>query len=109
MKKREFTVDAKSKADLVVAGDLLLELLDVSNELLARALEEKVAVDEPSGVGKADELHELGEEGDTVDGTDNGVTEPESDDGTTRVDTDGGLVLNPAGSQIKKRINRNRE
>ena len=76
-----------------LTGDLLLELLNVGDQLLARRLEEQVPVGEPAGVAEADELKELGEEGDVVERADDGGRQPDGKQRADRVDDDRGLVL----------------
>jgi len=65
-------------------------------------LEEKVAVDEPSGVSKSDELHDLGKQRHGVDGADDDGGQPKSEDGAAGICDDGGLVLDgvPLGFQV---------
>jgi len=65
-------------------------------------LEEKVAVDEPSGVSKTDDLHDLWKQRHGVDGADDDGGQPKSDDGAAGVCDDGGLVLDgvPLGFQV---------
>ena len=46
---------------LELAGDLVLEGVELIHELLAGILVEHVPVHEPGGVAEADELHHLGE------------------------------------------------
>ena len=78
---------------LELAGDLVLEGVELLDELLAGVLVEHVAVHEPGGVAEADELHHLGEDGDGVDGADDGAGEPDEGGGAGDVGDDGGLVL----------------
>lgn len=78
---------------LELAGDLVLEGVELLDELLAGVLEEHVAVHEPGGVAEADELHHLGEDGDGVDGADDGAGEPDDAGGAGDVGDDGRLVL----------------
>ncbi len=56
-------------------------------------LEEEVLVGEPGGVSQADELEDLWEKGQVVDGADDGVDDDERDDGSSSVDEGLRLVL----------------
>lgn len=87
---------------LLVTRDLLLELLDVSHKLLAGGLEEEVAVCEPGRVAETHKLEHLGEQGDAVEGVDDGGGQPDRGEGGHRVDNEGGLVLHLLPLQLKK-------
>ena len=51
----------ETKTRLELAGNLVLEGVELLDELLAGVLEEHVPVHEPGRVAEADELHHLGE------------------------------------------------
>jgi hypothetical protein len=88
---------------LQVSRDLLLQGLNVLNELLARRFEEKVPVGKPSRVAKADELEKLGEEGESVDGVDDGARQPDGRESSNRVDDESRLVLDLLPLQKSKK------
>lgn len=98
--KKRFSKRKKTPANL--RGDLLLELLDVGQQLLAARLEEQVAVDEPRGVAEADELEQLGQQRHGVDGANDGGREPQEDDGAAGVEEGRGLVLNGVPLRLEK-------
>lgn len=92
---------------LQVSGDLLLQGLNVLNKLLTGRLEEEVSVGKPSRVAKADELEKLGEEGESVDGVDDGARQPDGGESSNGVDDESGLVLDLLPLQkIKKMRNK---
>jgi len=78
---------------LQISADLLLQLLNVSQEFLTAGLEEEVTVSEPSTVSETYQFEELWEERDVVESTNNGGGEPEGDNSCRGIDDDSGLVL----------------
>ena len=78
---------------LELAGHLVLEGIELLDELGAGVLVEHVPVHEPGRVSEADELHHLGEDGDGVDGADDGAGEPHERRAAGDVGDHRGLVL----------------
>lgn len=89
-----------SNYSLQVSADLLLQLLNVSQELLTAGLKEEVTVSEPSTVSQTHQLEELWEQRDAVEGTDDGGGEPDGDESSRCVDNDAGLVLDLVPLQL---------
>lgn len=94
-KKKHVIFKSKEKKTQIslLRRDLLLQLLDVGEQLLAAGLEQQVAVHEPRRVAQTDELEELGEQRHGVNGADNRRREPEEHDGAAGVEDGRGLVL----------------
>ena len=78
---------------LELAGHLVLEGIELLDELGAGVLVEHVPVHEPGRVSEADELHHLGEDGDGVDGANDGAGEPHERRAAGDVGDHRGLVL----------------